>query len=203
MRAAVARGQAAEVDLGPHGTWTARVVSAFGERIVVALLAQPAIDEERLAGTHVRLDVTTGRGVLRSPAVVLSAAEDGSLEMDLADEAQIDQRREHVRVESRLPTAILPADGDHPAVHTFTLDVSGGGLLVAGVGMSEPGSPVDIALKLPGRSTIEATGHVARRTAEGHAGVVYEHIASHDREELVRWIFERQRVARAEANGLL
>ena len=203
MKAAVARGQSAEVDLGAHGAWAARVVSAFGERVVVALLAQPEIDGERLAGTSVRLDVTTGRGLLRAPAVVLSADGTGFVEMDLGDQAQLDQRREHVRVESRLPTAILPADGVHAPVHTYTLDVSGGGLLVAGVGVSEPGSPVDVTLKLPGSAVIEATGHVARRTAEGHAGVVFEHIAPHDREELVRWIFERQRVARAEANGLV
>ena len=199
----VARGQAAEVDLGAHGIWTARVVSAFGERVVVALLAQPSIDEERLAGTSVQLAVTTARGLLRAPAVVLSADEDGLLEVDLGDETELDQRREHVRVESRLPTAIEPADAAHAPVHTYTLDVSGGGVLVAGIGVAEASAPVEVTLKVPGRTTIEAGGHVARRTVEGHAGVVFERIAPHDREELVRWIFERQRMARAEENGLL
>ena len=203
MSSRVARGQTAEVELGAHGTWAARVVSAFGERVVVALLAQPELDEERLVGTAAQLAVTTGRGLLRAPAVVLSADEDGLIEMDLGDETELDQRREHVRVESRLPTAIEHADAAHAPVHTYTLDVSGGGVLVAGVGMAEEGTLVDVTLKVPGGSIIEAGGHVARRTAEGHAGVVFERIAPHDREELVRWIFERQRVARAEANGLL
>jgi c-di-GMP-binding flagellar brake protein YcgR len=42
-------------------------------------------------------------------------------------------------------------------------------------------------------------GRVARRTAEGHAGLILEGISDADREELVRWIFERQRLERAAA----
>jgi c-di-GMP-binding flagellar brake protein YcgR len=84
-------------------------------------------------------------------------------------------------------------------LHTYTLDVSGGGLLVAGIGPADDGDEVVVTVKLPDREPLRVNGRVARRTAEGHAGLVLEDISDADREELVRWIFERQRLERAAA----
>ena len=200
---AVTRGQTARLELGRHGVWTARVEAVMVDRVAVALTSRLPVAAAELSGTPGKVSVATPRGVVRAQGVVIAADRAGIVELAITDDVAVDQRREHVRVESRLPTAIEPVDAAHAAVHTYTLDVSGGGVLVAGVGRAEPGAPVEVTLKVPGRATIEAGGHVARRTAEGHAGVVFERIAPHDREELVRFIFERQRIARAEANGLL
>jgi hypothetical protein len=197
MKGSLARGQHAEVVLGDASAWRARVVSAFGERVVVAFLTQPQTSPATLVGTVVQLAVTTPRGILRAPAVVLGADAEGLLEVDVTDEGKLDQRREHVRVESRLPSAVEPTHGEYGPLRTYTLDVSGGGVLVAGAGPIELGEPVIVTVKLPERPSVQAIGRVARRTDEGHAGLVFDGIATHAREELVRWIFEQQRLERA------
>ena len=111
----------------------------------------------------------------------------------------MDQRREHVRVAASVPGLVAPRTEEHPPLHTFTLDVSGGGLLVAGAGPVEPGAPVAVTVKLPDREPLTSDGRIARVTESGHVALRFDGIADEQREELVRWIFERQRLERAAA----
>jgi c-di-GMP-binding flagellar brake protein YcgR len=59
--------------------------------------------------------------------------------------------------------------------------------------------PVEVAVKLPDREPLRADARIARRTELGHAALVFDGIDESDREALVRWIFERQRLERRQA----
>ena len=193
----VARGQTVQLELGRHGRWTARVEAVMPDRIAVAALARLPLGGAELAGTPADVAVTTPRGIVRTQAVILAADRAGLLELQITEELAIDQRREHVRIAASLPGVVAPRTEAHAPLHTFTLDVSGGGLLVAGAGPAEIGTVVDLTLKLPERDPLRSEARIARRTAGGHDGLVFHAIAEPEREELVRWIFERQRLERA------
>ena len=65
---------------------------------------------------------------------------------------------------ARVPGLIaMPGHALKP-LHTYTLDVSGGGLLVAGAGPAEIGTPVAVTVKLPDRDPLRSRGRIARRT---------------------------------------
>lgn len=192
----VARGQAVQVELGRQGTWTARVEAVMADRIAVATIARLPAGAD-LAGLSGHVAIATARGVVRAQAVVLASDRGGLIELELTDELEIDQRREHVRIAASVPGVVVPRTETHAPLHTFTLDVSGGGLLVAGAGPAEIGTVVDLTLKLPERDPLRSEARIARRTDGGHVGLVFHAIAESERQELVRWIFKRQRLERA------
>ena len=190
------RGQAVQVELGRHGRWTARIEAVMPDRIAVAALARlPA--GAGLAGLTGHVAIATAHGILRSRAVVVAADRGGLVELELTEELAVAQRREHVRITASVPGVVAPRTSEHAPLHTFTLDVSGGGLLVAGAGPADVGSVVEVTLKLPERDPLRAEARIARRTGTGHVGLVFHAIPERDRETLVRWIFERQRQERA------
>jgi hypothetical protein len=197
----LARGQSAHLVLDGHGRWTARVEAIDGSRVAVAALARLPSDHAVLSGAQARLAVTTPRGVVHITGIVLAADRSGLLEVDLDGEPQVDQRRHHVRVPARVPGLVGPRDGSVPPLHTFTIDVSGGGILIAGAGPVEAGSPVAVTVKLPDRDPLTSDGRIARVTDDGHVALSFDGIADEQREALVRWIFEQQRREAAAAKG--
>ena len=199
MTSPLGHGQSAELRLADGDAWAARVVKAADELVSVSLDGEPVADPRALTGTALQLSVATPRGIVSAPATVLGVDAIGLVELQLLSPAEVDQRREHVRVEGRLPGVVERVGAGQRPLHTYTLDVSGGGLLVAGIGPADDGDTVVVTVKLPGREPLRVEGRVARRTPEGHAGLVLDGISDADREELVRWIFERQRLERAAA----
>jgi hypothetical protein len=195
----VAQGQSVRLVLDGHGAWTARVEAVDGNRLAVAALARLPQDQAVLSGAQARLAIATPRGLVNVAGVVLAADRSGLLEVDLNGEPQVDQRRHHVRVPARVPGLVGPRDRSHPALHTFTLDVSGGGVLIAGAGPLESGTPIAVTIKLPDRDPLVSDGRIARITDDGYVGLTFEGIGEDQREELVRWIFEQQRRERAAA----
>jgi hypothetical protein len=199
VKGLVDRGQAVVIELDRYGRFTGRVEAAAGERLAIAALARLPVAPAELAGTAARVAVTTPRGIVRSLAVVMGADRSGLVEVEIVDELQVDQRREHVRVGLRLPGAVGPRDTSVGLLDTYTLDVSGGGVLVAGAGPADAGDPVAVLVKLPGSDPLHAEGRVARRSAAGHAAVAFERLDEQARELLVRMVFEQQRLERRAA----
>ena len=196
---AVVRGQAVHLELDRHGHWTGRVEAVMTDRLALAVMSRLPVDPVTLSGTAAALAVATPRGIVRGRGVVIAADRAGIVEIAITDDIELDQRREHVRVAAQVPGLVAPRDEGHPPLHTFTLDVSGGGILVAGVGPVGVGAPVAITVKLPDRDPLVTDGRIARRTDGGYVGLVFEGISEREREELVRWIFERQRLERQAA----
>jgi hypothetical protein len=199
---AVARGQAAVVDLDRGERFTGVVEHVSADRVAVAAVARLPAGPAELAGVAGSVAVATPRGVVRCRALVLGADPAGVVELGVTGEVAVDQRREHVRIDLRLPGVVRPRHAAHGALHTYTLDVSGGGVLVAGAGRAEIGEAVSVLVKLPGSETLEAAGRVARRSRSGHVALAFEAIDEERREALVRFLFEQQRLAlRAARDG--
>ena len=76
------------------------------------------------------------RGILRSRPMIM-AADRGGPSASSYQGARDRQRREHVRIAASVPASSCRAQRRTRRCTTFTLDVSGGGLLVAGAGPAE------------------------------------------------------------------
>jgi len=113
------------------------------------------------------------------------------------------QRRDFVRVRVVRPLALARLGADREPgewIETLTVNVSGNGVLAARWGRAESFSIGD---KLAFRMTvgddeppIEGRGRVARIGDDGQRGIAIEQIDRDARRQLVRFIFEQERIAR-------
>jgi hypothetical protein len=103
------------------------------------------------------------------------------------------QEREYVRIKSARP-ALVFGGAEFTKIDTCTVDISGGGFLLAGAGMLRIGDPVHFKLELKtGELPVSGTGKVVRVDARGNRGIVFDDIQDLDRRRLIRFIFEHQR----------
>jgi PilZ domain len=106
------------------------------------------------------------------------------------------QEREFVRVRSTRPVLISDRRS-HSPIQTFSVDVSGGGLLLAGPNTLKIGEQVDFRLTTtPGSNPIVGTGTVVRTDVRGHRAICFDSISDGDHRRLVRFIFDCQRAER-------
>jgi hypothetical protein len=106
--------------------------------------------------------------------------------------AEVLQRREFVRIDSPQPVVV---DG---AVRTHAVDISGGGMLLRGLEHLQEGQRVRFSLELGGSEPpIQGGAQVVRAGEDGQRGLVFDAITAGERQRLIHFIFERQRIARA------
>jgi hypothetical protein len=96
----------------------------------------------------------------------------------------------------------LPSAPERPAP-CVTMNVSGGGLLLRGVPGDAPadtdlGFVLDLGASMP---RITGACRTVRRTPEGFIGVQFTEIADADRERLIAFAEQRERVSRASRGG--
>ncbi|HEX5225023.1 MAG TPA: PilZ domain-containing protein [Solirubrobacteraceae bacterium] len=106
------------------------------------------------------------------------------------------QERSYVRIQAARPVVVYgtPASGD---VQSFTVDLSGGGFLLAGGDRLPIGQEVRFRLSITSDALpVTGTGRVVRVDSLGRRGVEFESISDLDRRRLVRFIFECQRAER-------
>jgi hypothetical protein len=109
-----------------------------------------------------------------------------------AEPAEVLQRREFVRIDSPQPVVV---DG---AVRTHAVDISGGGMLLRGLEHLREGQRVRFSLELGGsHAPIQGGARVVRVGREGQRGLVFDAISAKERQRLIHFIFEKQRLARA------
>lgn len=110
------------------------------------------------------------------------------------------QRRDFVRVRAVRPLAVarVGEDGEPPRwTHALTINVSGNGLLATGpetLGVDDA-----VAFRMTpaeGEPPIEGRGRVARLGDGGQRGIAIEQIDREARRQLVRFVFEQERIAR-------
>ncbi len=110
------------------------------------------------------------------------------------------QRRDFVRVAAVRPAELARVGGgDRPGdwIGTLTVNVSGNGLLVAGPDTLDIGAVVLFRLlAIEGEPPIEGRGRVARIGDDGQRGIAIEQIDRVARAQLVRFVFEQERIAR-------
>ncbi len=114
------------------------------------------------------------------------------------------QEREYVRVRSTRPVLVSDRKS-HSPIQTYSVDVSGGGLLLAGPNTLKIGEQVQFRLTTtPGSPQIVGTGTVVRTDIRGYRAIAFDSISEGDHRRLVRFIFECQRAERRrglEVNG--
>lgn len=102
------------------------------------------------------------------------------------------QQRDYVRIQAARPVVIVgTGSGQH---QTFTADISGGGLLLAGPDTLAMGEEITFSISLAqGETPVTGTAKVVRIDGRGRRAVAFEKISDLDRRRLVRFIFELQR----------
>jgi hypothetical protein len=141
------------------------------------------------------LEFPTQRGLVRLVGTVSVEDRDLLRFSDLRS-AEVLQQREYVRVKANRPVLVYLGSNQLP-VQSYTVDLSGGGLLIAGPDTLEIGEEVQFQLTLDSGSVpIVGVGAVVRSDVKGHRAISFSTISDVDRRRLVRFIFECQRAER-------
>jgi hypothetical protein len=174
----------------------ARVHEVADGTLTLALLSETREPVAGLAGADVALQFANRRGICR----VTGTAEPSSLgekaiEFVAAGSVEVVQRREYVRVDAVVPASYKPYGASGRTVRAKTVNVSGGGFLLAQSEGLQPGSKSAFTLELGDRAGRVSVVGKAVRTDRGGLGIQIVGIDRDDRDRLVRWIFARERLA--------
>ncbi|HYB22453.1 MAG TPA: PilZ domain-containing protein [Solirubrobacteraceae bacterium] len=108
-------------------------------------------------------------------------------------------RRQNVRVRAERPVVAFVGSERKPA-QTFTIDISAGGFLVAGLTDLQKGEPFEFELSLaPSEAPIKGTGTVVRTDAQGRCAIAFKRITRADERRLDQFIFQ---CLRSERQGM-
>jgi PilZ domain len=180
---------------GPGRDIAVEVVWQTGHELTLSVLAMgsaiefPAVEE-------LVLECSSSRGMTRLGGEA-SPTPDNRLRFAVHDLIEVEQRRRFVRVRVSRPVRVA-READGAVSHTFALDLSGGGLLLAGPDQLRPGEHVSFRLRLEtGAEPIEGYARVVRVAGAGHPALTFDSIKPADRERLIHFIFDCERRARA------
>jgi hypothetical protein len=173
----------------------ARVAERDGEQLLVALMFRPERPLENGPLAELLLEFTHRRGRIRlRSAVTLEGRE--LLRFGAPHSIDVIQQREYVRVQSTRPV-LVTADGSRGTIQTFSVDLSGGGILLAGPSTLKIGEQVQFRLTtVKGSPPIMGVGTVVRTDTQGRRALCFDEIGEGDHRRLVRFIFDCQRAER-------
>jgi hypothetical protein len=109
---------------------------------------------------------------------------------------EVVQEREYVRVPAARPVTVS-GGGSRVAMQTYSVDLSGGGMLLAGPGTLKIGERIQFRLTTSkGGPPITGSATVVRTDSQGHRAICFDEIGEGDHRRLVKFIFECQRAER-------
>jgi len=170
-----------------------------GEEVVLVVLVN--LEDERGGDSleAAELEYTSRRGLvkLRGEAVF----EDQSLIRFHPDgDAEVLQRRDFVRVHTPHPVTVESGDDGRRRVHIA--DLSGGGMLLADDETLSVDQTIRFTLSVATNELpVEGIARVVHIREDGKRALMFEQIAEHDRQRLIRFVFECMRTARARTRG--
>jgi hypothetical protein len=169
-----------------------------GKDVVLVVLVDSETHEEDDRVPAADLEYTSLRGVVRLHGEAVF--EDRSLIRFEADgPADVSQRRSFVRVTSPQPVTL---DAEEARRLAYTVDLSGGGMLLVGADELKPDDHVPFTMALGDRrAPVQGVARVVRIRDDGKRALVFEEIAEEDRQRLIRFVFECMRNARARTRG--
>jgi hypothetical protein len=175
----------------------ARVLERSAEALAVAIVVpMKSLSARELKGMVLEFEGARGRARLRGDFEIPDHSEPDVLHVTGPYSVEVLQEREFVRIKSARPVLVY-AGGDRMQIRSYTVDLSGGGFLLAGPDTLKVGEEVKFQLTLtPGDNAISGTGKVVRTDSRGRRAVEFEGISDFDRRRLVRFIFESQRAER-------
>jgi hypothetical protein len=166
-----------------------------GEEVVLVVLVN--LDDDRGGDSleSSKLEYTSRRGLikLRGEAVF----EDQSLVRFHPDgDAEVLQRRDFVRVDAPQPVTVESSEDGKRRAHI--VDLSGGGMLLADDETLAVDQTIRFTLSVATTELpVEGIARVVRIREDGKRGLMFEQISEHDRQRLIRFVFECMRTARA------
>jgi c-di-GMP-binding flagellar brake protein YcgR len=168
---------------------SAKVTAKNEDFLALQLLSRPSAP---LTHTQVYVEFVTDDGMWRTLGTIITQAAEGgeTVRFEPTGRTQLLQRRAHVRTDCI--AAVL-----FGGRRAMTLNLSGGGLLVKGLGGVEIGEEVDFDLRLdllPAR--VQGRCRVVRQTPEGFVGVQFTEIDEGERDRLIRFAYQREKAAR-------
>ncbi len=141
------------------------------------------------------LEYAANRGRVRVRGMVTLQDSDLLRFRDLQS-IEVLQEREYVRVKATRPVMVATG-GSAGTVQSYSVDLSGGGMLLAGPNTLKIGEQVEFRLTTaPGGPPITGRGTVVRTDSRGHRAISFDDIGEGDHRRLVRFIFECQRAER-------
>ena len=191
------RSDAVIVRTGGGGRMPAKVIARGPAELTVAILVPikpfTAGELERLVIEYL---TPRGRVRLRGTAIVDDPKEPDLLRIEGPRSIEVIQEREYVRIQAARPVVVY-VGGHRHEIQSYTVDLSGGGFLLAGPDTLKAGDELRFQLNLgEGVLPIAGGGRVVRIDSRGRLAVAFEEISELDRRRLVRFIFECQRSER-------
>jgi hypothetical protein len=182
---------------GPDGSTVRVGITHREEDILLVVLDEPGtLYDQPLAGLI--LESTGGRGVLRTPGTG-QRVDINLIRFFLDDAADVVQRREFVRV-TAVQRVVFVDEDDNVIADTYTVNMSGGGMLVKRppTAVMEGDMFFDLYLGEAGdEGRISGTAKVIRNVGVDETAMGFADIDRKDRERLIHFIFDKQRRALA------
>jgi PilZ domain len=170
-------------------------VAERGPNTLVVLIMFPIEPLSQSELEKLIVEFPSPRGLVRLAGTV-SVEDRDLLRFTDLHAAEVLQQREYVRVKANRPVLVYLGANNLP-VQSYTVDLSGGGLLIAGPDMLEIGEEVQFQLTLDSGSVpIVGVGSVVRSDVKGRRAISFNSISDLDRRRLVKFIFECQRTER-------
>ena len=189
------RGQHAMVVVPDVGSFPA-VVEIDDDHATAMLLVRPLQPLAGAVGCDVTIDIVTKRGLLHVDAEVMSAEPGEVLELGLSGRQELIQRREFVRVDAFLEVVVTPADTGK-SIPAAVVNISASGAVISRLAGMVPGDEATLQLRLaPYEPPLEIVGRVVREFDEQFRAVHFVGIKESDRERIVRFVSDRQRLDR-------
>lgn len=188
-----ARARHGSIDVPQVGSIPA-LVELDDAHATAVLLVHPLRALQDVVGTRVGIDLTTDRGLVHVDADVASLRDGDVLELDVTGDRELIQRREYARVDAVLEVSVAPR-GVASKRAAIAVNISGSGVVVSRLDELAPGEPVDLCLQLgPAEPPISISGRVVRECDQNLRAVHFESLHKADRERIVHFVFERQRL---------
>jgi PilZ domain len=191
------RAETVTISTPRGGRIPARVLESSPGTVAVALMVPTKpFNHAELDGLVLEFNSSRGRVRLRGTTITVDRNESDVLRIEGPRSVEVLQEREYVRIGSARPVLVY-AGGDRMQIQSYTIDLSGGGCLLAGPDTLKVGDEIQFQLTLtPGVVPVTGKGRIVRIDAQGRRAVRFEEISDLDRRRLVRFIFECQRAER-------
>ena len=156
----------------------------------------------RLANEEIEVQFVNRRGVCRVTGVAHRSSRGATaLQFKSTGDLRVIQRREFVRVDAVIPVEYAPQGGGGWKVRTHTVNVSGGGFLLASPEGLKLGQTLPFEIDLGEGEGYEGgliplVGKAVRQTDGGALGIEIVDIAEDERKRIIRFVFAREVYAR-------
>lgn len=194
-----AHGDQGQLHTATGRRWPVRVTERDGDVLMLVLLVEPEeLAQQRIESST--LETTSKHGVARFQGEAVLEGHD-MVRFRVLDAPTLEQRREFVRVVGPQPV-VLEVSGSATINSAFAVNLSGGGMLLNGPQRLALDDHIRFRLHLDADTPpIRGKARVVRCADAEQRALVFEQITRQDRERLIHFIFDRQRIERAKTRG--